>query len=106
MTRTLGRLDPKTPIACIGDYLLESDGISSFNVPIAGGKIITHMWTSSTTGGTVKYVGVDGNTYTIYLARDMGRVPVLFIKFIDNSSLTTAELWWGRTGNYMYDEQV
>lgn len=110
MTKTLGRLDPKTRIVNAGSHMIQTDGLSTFTSPLPNGKIITHMWTQNTTGGTVKYIGIDGNTYRIYLARDMGRVPVLFTKFIDDAptpgALTAADLWWGRTANHMYDELI
>lgn len=110
MTKTLGRLDPKTRIVDMGEYMIETDGlvpISNFDLPIAGGKLITHMWTLNTTGGLVAYQGIDEKPHTIYLAREMGIIKVLFFQFLSaGSTLAANQLFWGRTANHMYEDQI
>lgn len=109
MTKTLGRLDPKTRIGDMGEYMIETEGLLpswGFDTPIDG-KLITHMWTSNTTGGLVAYQGVDEKPHTIYLAREMGIIKVLFIQILTaGTTLAENEIYWGRTANFMYEEQV
>lgn len=104
MAKTLGTLSFKTPIQDIGITMIET-GQPVLNTPIAGGKIATHLWTSDTTGGTVIYTTVAGTTATLYLARELGIMPIAFVK-ITGGTLAIGTIWWGRTANHMILEQV
>lgn len=105
MAKTLGTLDSKTPIHEIGDYMVYTSA-ALFGEVYDGGKLCTHLATSSTTGGTVNFTDVTGVSRTIYLARDMGWVQVLFTSLSSSASLTEGELWVGRTANFMINEQT
>lgn len=107
MVKIFDKLDHKTLIIDIGDEILEAGinpGFAQLLTPER--SLCTHMWTTATAGGTVNYIGVDNAVHTIYMAREMGVFPVLFTKFIAGGTLLTDTLWWARTANYMYVEQV